>query len=214
MVRRILRYASPRGWGDPRAVINGNGDALEHLVRLIWEEPGERQRFSLGGRVSWQPAIIRSDGGIRMHRPIEPGEGAAWLVTRDPPWSPSRNANDNEPKNLTQDCTRGIIQALLGRDSARYQLYDNRFCVRFQLDQIPREVTESLSDSTLNGGIIIKADSPWHLPRVLWHRDGEVDQILAEYRWREWDWKVDAKPIATISVPWIHMSFIRSLEAV
>lgn len=37
LVRRILRYVSPRPWGSPRAEVDGYSDSLNKMVRTLWK---------------------------------------------------------------------------------------------------------------------------------------------------------------------------------
>lgn len=159
--------------------------------------------------------MVRADGAVRMDRPLQPGEYGAWLVTRDSPWSPQRVTSDNEAENAMVDCTDRILRAQGQQEHAIRLLYDARFCVEIKLDRMPEDVFKSLTDPIVQGRIMIKPDSKWWLPKVVWQRKDLPDEVLGQYTFIQKDrqWTVDRTPVELDVVPWIHMYFVRSLQA-
>ncbi|KAF7799561.1 hypothetical protein EIP86_010798 [Pleurotus ostreatoroseus] len=220
LVRRVLRCVSPRPWGAPSAVASGSRAKLDRFAQRIWDAPRTESEansaFSLGARVRWQPAVVRADGAVRMDRAPQHGEYGAWLVVREPPWSPGRVMSENEPRDATADYTDKILEAK-DRDARTVQLlYDARFCIEIAVDDMPEDVSESLIDRVSQGRIIVKPDTKWWLPKVVWQREFLPDQVLAQYAFadeKNQQWTVDRPPLKLVAVPWVQMSFIRPLSA-
>ena len=91
-------------------------------------------------------------------------------------------------------------------------LFDRRFLIRFRLDKMPQDLFEALK---INGGVVVKKRSPWHLPEVNFKQSKVYTVIHTlikrdRFTWvREWG----TKTYVDTESDWINIEYIRPISS-
>lgn len=210
VVRRILRFISPRPWGSLSAEVNGNREALDNAVSKAWNDGTSQARraFSAGSDVLWIPYVMRHDGLVRERDQIIDGEEPLWLVQRAPPMRRITRLGQ-EKADLALDVTDRLTST-----SQSEVLWDCRFSINLDPNLMPRDIRGSLDAGRSSAKVIVTPYTKWFLPRLVLRREGQLDTILAEYPWDLSVWKHRKPGPVQVDVPWARMSFVRSWEAI
>ena len=190
MVRRILRYVSPKPWGSLAAIGHAHSANLQEIATRLWDDSAPaKSRFTVGGEVLWVPAVLNHRGELRLRTPINNEEPVLWVAQRAPPEHAKKAA-------LTVDLTNQLRSFTGPR---MLYLYDNRFWFRFDKEWIGEGL--SVYEVLERGCVEIRPESQQFLPQVVWVREGKKDTILGQYApmWR--------------GVPWIQTVCMRTLTA-
>ncbi|GJE87085.1 tRNA lysidine(34) synthetase TilS [Phanerochaete sordida] len=189
IVRRILRYVSPKPWGTLAAVAHGDLAKHDAIVRRLWSDDAvPATQYAGGADVLWTPATLNYRGELRQRVPKDSKEPALWVVQRAPPMRSALPA-------LTVDLTEQL-RAFEG--PRMLYLYDNRFWFRFDKEWAGEGI--SVAEVLKQGRVEIRPEAQqYHLPQVVWVREGKDDMLLGRYA-PTWH-----------SVPWIQTLCIRVL---
>lgn len=218
LVLRILRYVSYEPWGSMRAEAGRRQKSVRRLMQVLWDEQGIRTRknisFTVGSGVWWKPSFVTAGHVLKtVVKDLDP-KGIMWFAHRHPSINhPDAPVSDNLLKVMTQPLRAGreAWEAGKGPDALEV-LFDRRFLIRFQLDKMPEDVISALH---VNGGIIIKKRSPWHLPEVNFKQNKIFTvlhtQILREkFTWeREWG----TKTYIDTNSDWITIQYVRPISS-
>ncbi|EKM55292.1 uncharacterized protein PHACADRAFT_184105 [Phanerochaete carnosa HHB-10118-sp] len=189
MIRRILRYVSPKPWGTLAAIGHADRAKLERINEKLWEDPDPiKSQFSLGSEVLWTPAVLNRCRKLKLRAPKNSEEPVFWLIQRAPP-TPADEAK------LTVDLTAVLRDSM---DQRIPYLYDNRFLLTFDMEWTGKSLL--MSKVLKRGRVEIRpVPQQFYLPQVVWVRKGEEDRILGRYN-RDWG-----------GVPWIRARCVRVL---
>ncbi|KAI0333603.1 hypothetical protein GY45DRAFT_1244600 [Cubamyces sp. BRFM 1775] len=225
LVRRCLRFVSYGPWGSIWSEANGDRGTLRRVAETLWPSkprppPSEvridpktgtpedpRRTFSAGAGVMAYPVVIQpKDGSIRF-RPAEQGEVEGWIFARTPPYTKTQ-AHPDAVVDVTDQ-----LQAARAAGKKEYRmLYDHRFELVFDLArQLPHTIQNELDNR--DARIVIHPDARWVLPMVMLEGKRTGERCIARYLWHLHGWK-DTQKRPMKFQDWIHMRFVRSLEAV
>jgi len=177
MVRRILRFISPRPWGSPAAEAGGRQKSLQTIVAKIWDISTTlpsgvvREAFVVGAGVQWTPVTILPSGDVRLRNAFA-GENEGWLVHRQPPLSKRKDSSGTGPEQdpLNLKITDIFCDALREGVEASV-LYDNRFIIYINPSQLRLEDLELFQSppSGIRPGVdvCIVPHSRYYLPRII-----------------------------------------------
>lgn len=171
MLLRLLRYVSPFPWGTTRAEAGRRQDSLSRTMNALWGV--QRRRFLSGGGVVWTPVVLRHSGAIKFPEVELAKDIKGWLVSRQPPPISSKEA---DPAIL--DITQAFRSALLNK-TALELCYDCRFLMRFEPLALPRQMLSLLEGNVHLARIVIRPETRFCLPRVIWRTGRDDDLILA-----------------------------------
>ncbi|CAL1705603.1 unnamed protein product [Somion occarium] len=212
--RRIMRHISPFPYGHISAEAKGNRSGFEDLVRKVWsggmgDDEKDTHAWCFGSHVLWSPVTLTANGRVRWRPPRSPDEKAAWLISREPPMSPTRWQQNGKVDPLTTDVTLILNKRLVAGDTARV-LYDCRFLISFFVDRMPDSIKASLADPAQNASIVIEPHTKFYLPKVVLRREGYKDEVLTVAEWKmgaAWDrWKFHFRPATK---GWIGVKYVR-----
>lgn len=212
LVRRVLRYVSPRLWGSLQAEVCGDRERLDGIVRAVWgtlHAPSARRSKSSGANVLWVPGIVRQNGPFRIRNELSWNQQYAWLVRRAKPIADYKLARIGRANTLNRDVTDILLDGIL-RQGLCEVMYDARFLVTMDISAMPEDIAASITYKT--GRVFILPGQTWLNPRVVWRRTEKPDEELASIGWDLGRWKpVD---VASRRSKWIQMRCIRTLEAI
>jgi len=208
LVRRILRFVSPRPWGSPAAESKGDHTSFNLAVKTLYHSHSLGQSFTCGSGVLWVPVSVRGNGRIRRGLPL-PGTVPAWLAQREPPWDPKRLEKIGGDNPLVIDVTH----LFLNRDSAESPttvctLYDCRFLITFDLDKVPQELLEVLRSPDGNAQLLLEPDAKFFLPTLTLRIPGRPDRTIAKLSGTE------RKDRSELVPEWVEFTTARIWQAV
>ena len=211
MILRITRYVSYQPWGSLLAEGHRRRWRTEQTVRAIWDQitpHWQRRSFSAAAGVLWTPVILDARGQVRapdqQHASaVKPDERLAWLASRQPPLHPDKLGPDDP---LRLDLTERLSERLRNGNTTLSILYDCRFLLRFSLALMPENIARSLLDLDFPGSVVVRPQTRWYLPEILWNSAGKMDVLLPA--------DVVAGTLDHSAHRWIHIEWIRPLEAV
>lgn len=141
LVRRLLRYVSPRLWGSAAAEARDDDESLNEVVDYLFDRSGkpQLQRFCEGPQVLWTSVTIGEDGNLESCSPSSRGEvqleradqrdpvllgetesgRKGWLLTRQPSTVFSANQQDPTMNALSVDITKTLQRRFLNDCSTR-----------------------------------------------------------------------------------------------
>ncbi|KLO19168.1 hypothetical protein SCHPADRAFT_77541 [Schizopora paradoxa] len=175
MVRRILRFVSPRPWGAPASEAGGRQTSLETIVTKIWGRSNlygrDREPFVVGASVQWTPVAILPSGDVRFRRVLT-GEKEGWIAHRQPPIlkrkDTSSTATVHDPLNLN---ITDIFLDAFAKNTKTFALYDNRFAIQINPAKLPHNILELCQNSKEQQvEITIEPHSRYYLPRIVVRR--------------------------------------------
>ncbi|KAH9950290.1 PP-loop family-domain-containing protein [Amylocystis lapponica] len=211
LVRRVLRYVSPRPWGSPQAEAGGRHKSLESIVRALWNTtPTARTRtsFTNGGNVLWRPMVVGPNGRIKERKKVFDGETPAWLACRARPsfWSMRGEGNTVE-----RDITRDLEN--LEPDNDNVIMYDCRFALAIRKEMLPDSIMDTVTGPNPTARIVIQPANKWYMPQVVWQQDGKEDEVLASFDWEDRIGPTAKPPSVQVDPSWVTMNFIRKLSS-
>ncbi|EMD38198.1 hypothetical protein CERSUDRAFT_49182 [Gelatoporia subvermispora B] len=211
LVRRVLRFVSPRPWGSLSAEVGGSRTHLDHAVSKAWgyEDKKIRRSFSSGSDVLWVPHVLRSDGLVKEQgQDLTNGE-PLWLVQRAPPFLKNIHLRKDKSDALVLDITDYVA----GRLPLEI-LWDNRFGIELDPAVLPDHVVGALNCPGSSARVTIQPHTKWYLPRLVLSCPDQPDKVLADFHWNITSWK-HKRPANVHSDPqWVRMAFVRSWDAV
>lgn len=194
IVRRILRYVSPKPWGSISAIGNAKTSSHEIMTSRLWDRSRlDMSQFSVGGKVQWQAVTLGRAGELKLRYP-QKSEKFYWLAYRSRPPSSEKH--------------EVVITSQLAAARQTWSwLFDNRFLLTFDPTLDEPTSGPSLSKVLKEGDIAVRPTTSLFLPRVVLLREGKKDLVLAEYR----------APLSSPNppwrgVPWVKASFVRTLS--
>lgn len=183
MVRRILRFVSPRPWGAPAAEAGGRQTSLDMIVTKIWGKSTslslpygkDREPFVVGASVQWTPVTILPSGDVRLRKALA-GEKEGWLVHRQPPILKRKDSSRgrSEPDPLTLNITDLFFDAL-AKNAEATVMYDNRFIVQINPSRL-RPGYIKLCRNSQSVEVFIMPHSRYFLPRIVIRRRAHPDE--------------------------------------
>lgn len=125
IVRRILRYVSPKPWGSLASIAHARRSKIDAIIAKLWDS--DPTTFSLGAEVLWQPVVfpkgtVEPKGPYKL-RHVDPEEPFFWLVERAPPTAAEKSAQMIVSERTLRGQEEGV----------RHYLFDNRFDLAFDL---------------------------------------------------------------------------------
>ncbi|KZT09765.1 uncharacterized protein LAESUDRAFT_520181 [Laetiporus sulphureus 93-53] len=210
LVRRILRYCSPRLWGSIEAEAKAHRNSLERIVQYVWDttsNPHMRTRFSSGSNVVWVPGVAEPSGVFRLrHTKFEPFPHVyAWRAQRAPP----------QAAHAVKLLVRNVTNLLVDHTTPEVQvLWDTRFLLTFHPEKMPQVVREALLAGGSDEQVVIQPTMMWYAPQVVWKRSDGTEEVLADYMWDGFQQKYFTKREAIDGSSWVKMEFIRTLGAI
>jgi len=215
----MLRYVSYEPWGSPRSEVGRRQESVNRLIRRLWDAQSLRTRknisFTVGSGVWWKPSFVTKGHVLRTVVKDLPFNELAWFAFRHPTIShPNAPVSDNLRFVMTDKLRAGRAawEAGEGPDTLDL-LFDRRFLIRFHLDKMPQELFEALK---LNGGVVIKPRSPWHLPQISF-KQSKVFTVLHTKIKREkftWEREWGTKTYIDTESDWITIEYARPLSSV
>jgi tRNA(Ile)-lysidine synthase len=203
MIRRVLRYVSPKPWGSLSAIGHAKESNIQMILSFLRQPQGpmpqdvefqspmvwKQRPFTLGGEVLWTPATITNKGEVKFRIPNQSDVMEVWIAHRAPPsaWT---------AESLKVDMVPVLSQT---KEEYATYLYDNRFLMK--VDKAAWEAH--------GGKLLVVPASRWILPQVVCQRDGKEDEILGQYQSER---KRTTGEMTWIGVPWIEVSCIRTLS--
>ncbi|KAG8932141.1 hypothetical protein FRC02_001614 [Tulasnella sp. 418] len=166
LLLRVLRFISPRPWGQPSAEAGRHVTQLSALAERIFQSDKIpillHKPFTHGADVLWTPVYLRSDGSIKLVSPsttIKVNDRFGWLASR----SPIRNfgASSDRPRTISVDVEKQINQRC-----PIDVLWDNRFVVTIRPWLFPDNVLDVLTKESSSCRIAVVGQGRWVLPRV------------------------------------------------
>ncbi|CCM04425.1 uncharacterized protein FIBRA_06604 [Fibroporia radiculosa] len=218
MVRRILRYVSPRLWGSVQAEAKGHRKSLLHIVGDIWgslRTPETRRTFSAGSNVLWVPGVVNAAGDFKRKHTLNHGESFAWYIQRATPLSREKLQHIGKEDTLVRDISDLLVRRPQKAGPAVI-LYDARFILRFDVAKMPLDVLTCLTSSehSADSRVIIQPATSWYCPQVIMRQKGVPDEVLADYRWDTLKWQRPIEENARDDSSWVEIEFIRTLGAI
>jgi tRNA(Ile)-lysidine synthase len=218
LVLRILRYVSYEPWGSMRSEAGRRQKSVKRLMQVLWDAQGVRTRksisFTVGSGVWWRPSFVTKGHVLKTVVKDFDFNNLMWFASRHPSIdSPTAPKSDNLRIVMTDQLrhARAAWEAKQGPDAVEI-VFDRRFLIRFQLDKMPEDVVNALH---VNGGVVIKKRSPWHLPEVNFKQNKIYTvihtQILREqFTWeREWG----TKTYIDTNSDWIIIQYLRPISS-
>ncbi|KAG8990183.1 hypothetical protein FRB90_001872 [Tulasnella sp. 427] len=208
LIRRILRYVSPKAWGSTEAEASGRAESLDKISEHLFKEvsPGDASgtfKFSHGGNVLWKLVKIRHDGSIRTWQPMDGGRqglGVGWLAYRTPPRS---------SESSTQMEVTSIVRRALADPSLKEKievLWDCRFALTLSPWLLPDEVKAKLTESSAGSSVVVHAVGELSLPKVVMRRgDGQEAKVVLG------GWSKRSEEL--FERPWIDFQVVRDINA-
>ena len=215
LVSRVLRYVSSHPWGSTRAQGKGSSSLYNTAMAKITDADLPRRTFASGAAVMFVPGAVVRDGSFRQSEPREVSR-RAWRAQKAPPYSRERLHTDKISDSMVVDLT----PRLLGwREEEPYPtvLYDNRFLVKFDMSRIPQKVLALLKRKP-DAQICITYRLPEQSPSICL-RVGSHEEVIADYRrdvlrMSETEGKGRKAISRTPRHSWVHMSLVRTIQAV
>lgn len=171
IVRRILRYVSPKPWGSLAAIAHARQSNLQEIAARIWDDSNlPRTAFSQGGEVLWRPLAQTVRGRIGLYPPKDKSEGLLWLAQRAPP---SGRSSDSTVRDVTNDIRNAVAQG----QTTYTTLYDNRFLVEFGKTSVGMPLIPAWDE----GKVVIRSSKSFMLPEVVLQRPEQEDEVLGLY---------------------------------
>jgi hypothetical protein len=141
----------------------------------------------------------------QQHSSVRRDEQLAWLASRQPPQHPDKwKTEHDDPLHL--DLSEELSEKLRTAGTALSILYDCRFLIRFDLNSMPEDVAESLLDPELRGSVLVRSQTRWCLPEIIWKATEKMDVLFP------------AEDLVKRSTRqpqhWIKIEWIRPLKAV
>lgn len=205
LIRRILRFVSPRAWGSAEAEAGGRTDSLERISERIFRriEPTistDSAKFGAGADVLWKPVVIGEDGRIEALRPgrSPPKPAIGWLAYRSPPRAAERDA---------QVDIASIIRDRLANPASRKEtelLWDCRFALTLKPWLLSEDVKATIIDNLDVVSVTVEAGGEWMLPTVVL-RQARSTSVIGGYPKRRGKF---------IGPAWVDVRFVRELSAV
>ncbi|KAG9047756.1 hypothetical protein FS837_001597 [Tulasnella sp. UAMH 9824] len=204
LIRRILRYVSPRAWGSTEAEANGRTESLERISERLFRSidptiPSDIAKLGAGADVLWKPVAIGNDGRIER---LQPGVGrpkptVGWLAHRSPPRAVERDAQ--------VDVTSKIRERLANTASRKVVevLWDCRFALTLKPWLLSDDVKTTIIDNLDGVSVTVEAGGEWMLPSVVLRRAKSM-VVIGGYPKRRGEF---------IQLPWVDIRFIRKLSA-
>ncbi|KAG8921511.1 protein with putative role during mitosis [Tulasnella sp. 417] len=168
LIRRILRFVSPRAWGSSEAEAGGRTDSLERISQRIFRGvesniSTDTAKFGAGADVLWKPVVIGNDGRIEPLRPGSdiPKQAVGWLAYRSPPRAAERNAQ--------VDITSAIHDRLANPESRKEieLFWDCRFALTLKPWLLSDDVKSNIDSNPEDVSVTVEAGGEWMLPRVV-----------------------------------------------
>jgi tRNA(Ile)-lysidine synthase len=182
-----MRYVSPHPWGSLRAEANRRGSSIEQIVEKVWNpDPwaANAKPFHAGGGVLWSPVVVSRTGRIRTLDQIQTKQWLqqiGWLASRQ---QPVNELKTGTPNPLYLELTSKLAETIhASRERGTIAgemlaLYDCRFLLRFSIPMMPQNLVDSITGPGQTGRIAVQPHTKWHLPKIVWQREGVPDEVF------------------------------------
>lgn len=215
LVSRLLRYVSSHPWGSTRAQAKGSRTTYSTAVAKMTEVDLPRRTFAAGAAVMFVPGAVGRDGSFRQSEPPVASR-RAWRAQKAPPYSRVRLHTDKISGNMIVDITPRLLRWQEGEPYPTV-LYDNRFLIKFDMSRVPRSVLALLQRKP-DAQIRITYCLPEQSPRISL-QVGSHEEIVADYRrdvvqTPKIKGQRSGAKSQTPRQSWVHMSLVRSIQAV
>lgn len=215
MIRRILRYVSPRLWGSVQAEAYGDHKRLSDIADKVWttRPASSRRTFSGGANVTFIPGVVTQLGTFKPYGSLRGDHTRAWLVQRGHPLP----GETLKRLGLQNHLVRDITDLILGPTPPEGWLavfYDSRFHISLNLHAVPEDVLAALQEEGSQDRIVIRPATDWYAPQIVWLRKGRSERVLSDYRWNSLRWAKPVNEFARHGRAWVRMEFVRTIGAI
>lgn len=178
-ILRIIRYVSYYHWGSLRSTLNRSGKSIQLAIDRLWRGNPVAMgmpAFTPGSGVLFSPIMIGVEGGLKLSFPRK---GAVYTDEYAPAWLAHRIPPYNKKHNLSKiDIGVELLRRILTPDASKYWefLYDARFVVRIDLENVPPWITDALANK--KAALLINLRNKWGLPKIVFLPTDDVAKTL------------------------------------
>ncbi|PCH37740.1 hypothetical protein WOLCODRAFT_142225 [Wolfiporia cocos MD-104 SS10] len=140
LVRRLLRYISPRKWGSIKAEVSGRLKSLDDVISQVWDpkrnfskREDDRRTFTCGADVVWVPGVVDRNGIFKRRASRRSNEELAWWIQRMAPFADEETRKLGPHFGLVIDITDRFLSWEPNNGPITI-LYDARFLIKFDMN--------------------------------------------------------------------------------